>query len=105
MSAVYFDSPRRNSGSSRRLIAEPRTEVAMMKVVPENRLDERLDGAHDVLVDAAAADDAVHGLPDLVVAWMRIGVEQVGHGQHHRRCAIAALHAVLFPERRLDFCQ
>src|SRR5260221_6906881 len=59
------------------------------------------DGPDDVLVSGAAADLAGYRGADLLVRRVGVVVEQPARGQHHARCAEAALEAVAAGESLL----
>src|SRR6266404_5401267 len=64
-----------------------------------------LDGGHDILVGAAAADIAAHQFLDGGVSWTARFLEQ-SNGRHDlARCAIAALISIVSEERRLHWVQ
>src|SRR6266550_5668086 len=106
-------------GSSVRLTGDPRTSIAIACSPQSSGSDlgvgglrrlgagshgpRRLaDGAHDVVVARAAADVALKGVADLVVARFGVAGEKVGGDHDHARRAEPALEAVLLPERGLD---
>src|SRR2546425_11103334 len=105
-------------GSSVRLTGDPRTSVAiacspqssgsdvgvggLRRLGAGSHCPRRLaDGGHDVVVARAAADVALQGVPDLVVARFGVAGEKVGGDHDHAGGAEPALEAVLLPERRL----
>src|SRR3990172_2445167 len=61
-----------------------------------------LDSSDDLLVAGAAAEVALQAVPDLLVAWVRMPLEDLQRGQHHPRRAEAALQPMLLPEALLD---
>src|SRR3954453_19901148 len=60
------------------------------------------DGGDDVLVARAAADAAGDRGADLLLAGIRLGVEQRGGRHEHAGCAETALERVLLVEALLD---
>src|SRR4051812_27798809 len=110
-------------GSSTRLTGEPRTSWTSVAIgVSFGALSARWSGGRggrrrgagphrrggfadrrdDVVVAGAAADVALDGVTDLVVAGIGVAREQVGRGHDHSRRAEAALEAVLLPEGLLE---
>src|SRR2546423_7279304 len=63
------------------------------------------DGLDDVHVTGAAAEVALEALADLVVGRARVLLQQVRGGHDEAWRAVAALEAVLVPERLLDRVQ
>src|SRR5712671_1013154 len=61
-----------------------------------------LDGLDDVRVPGAAAEVAADRLADVRFAGLLVPRQQRAPGHHHPRRAVAALQAVLLPERFLD---
>src|SRR5437870_9876088 len=57
-----------------------------------------LDGLDDVLVAGAAAEVALEGPADLLLARRRVVLEQAHRREHHPGCAVAALQRVLLVE-------
>src|SRR5918912_87422 len=64
-----------------------------------------LHGLDDVLIAGAAADVARERPADLLLAWIRLLLEQGRRNQHHPRRAEAALEAVLLLEALLHGMQ
>src|SRR3972149_10205846 len=61
-----------------------------------------LDSSDGRLVAGAAAEVALQAVPDLLVAWVRMPLEDLQPRQHHPRRAEAALQPMLLPEALLD---
>src|SRR3954449_10885042 len=61
--------------------------------------------AHDVVVAGAAAEVALEPVADLLLARVRVALQEVGGRHDHARRAVAALERVVFPERLLERVQ
>src|SRR5437879_2876636 len=70
-----------------------------------HRLGGGLDGLDDVHVAGTPAEVAFESPPDLVFGRVRVLREQIRGGHDEARRAVAALQAVLVPERLLDRVQ
>src|SRR5260370_37760207 len=70
-----------------------------------HRLGRALHGLDDVHVARTPAEVAFEALPDLVLGRVRVLVQEVGGRHDETRRAVAALQAVLVPERLLDRVQ
>ena len=57
------------------------------------------------MVAGAAAEVARERLADLLLGRVRVALQQVGRGHDHARRAVAALQAVVLPERLLQRVQ
>src|SRR5688500_18862956 len=62
-------------------------------------------GSHDIVVAGAAADVALEGVANGVLVGIRVLFKQRERRHNHTRCAIAALEAVLLPERTLNWME
>src|SRR5690606_31863783 len=65
----------------------------------------RLDRPDDVVITRAAAEIALEILADLLLARVRVVLEQRRRAHHHPRRAVAALEAVMILERLLDHAE
>src|SRR4029078_9352866 len=64
-----------------------------------------LDGLDDVLVSGAPANVPLEGVPDFLLAWVRVALQQRDTGHDHAGRAIPTLQAVHLPEALLDRVQ
>src|SRR5712691_4501988 len=114
MSSMYRPCPVIRRGSSRRWILAPIMVVTAMSAPSCGGLrggfcrraahggGRRLHRLDDVHVARAATEVALETLPDLVIGRVRVLREEVGRGHDEAGGAVAALQAVLVPERLLQ---
>src|SRR5512143_2670910 len=107
MSSTYRPWPRRNRGSSFRLMEWPipptsgvvRVAMAVLLLLLRGRVLDRLDDVH---VARAAAEVPRDRPPDVPLGRLGVGLDQRIAGHHHPGSTVAALQPVLLEEPVLD---
>src|SRR6266478_3669812 len=115
-SSMKWPWPVISRGSSRRWILAPTSWVTAISVASRgdrgllcrraaHRLGGGLRGLDDVHVAGTPAQVPFESSPDVVFGRTRVLRQKVGRGHDESRRAVAALQAVLVPERLLDGVQ
>src|SRR5512142_1242888 len=102
-----FETPNPSSFSSRSILSSGMSVSPRVSGVGLRRqlLRRRLHGLDDVLVAGAPAEVARHPVADLLLARVRVLLQQTVRARDHSRRAEAALQAVILVERLLQRVQ